>query len=234
MCNTINTSSSPDFSNFDFHFIFTHCDDICTKKITDISHNLLSYLAWSNRPQFNWELCYNEMYNRVPLDSISHYNINNWENHIFTKRIKLLTSNNKAYELAVKINPSAKDLEEFSKIDPCFATLFPVKAYIHDHPEIAADYRGMLPFGREVILYFNSIVSSDMIVKGSPSFKDHVNLREITNRKAALMGMPSITINNVMYHFGRIIRKHNGQSIKDRNADLDTDLNPDLNNIIDY
>ena len=210
-----NYSPSADLSKFNFNDLFAHCDDLCTKRPVDVTHNLLSYLAWSARAGFDYKTCYEEFFQRVPIDHTSHYGFNNWESHLFSRRVKLLSSNNKAYEIAVKINPSAKDLEEFSKIDPCFSTLYPIKLYLHDHPDVATEYRGMLPFGGEVVRYYNTIVPADMMVKGSPSFKDHINLREISNRKAILLGMPSITINNIMYNFGKLIRKCENTDVSD-------------------
>lgn len=202
MCsNTI--SMSVDFQNINPHYLLTHCDDLCTKVAHRISNNLLSYLAWSNKSDFNFELCYDELSNRIAPDDASKYNIYNWEHFMFARRFKLISTNNKAYELASKKDPSVQDLEEFSKIDPCFANLYPVKWFILDHQELIRDYKGMLPFGREVIKYYNTIVSQDMMVKGSPTFKDHVNLRDISLRKSILTGMPMITINNLMYWFGK-------------------------------
>ena len=193
---------TPDFSNISINSLFHHCDDLSTRNPADITHNLLSYLAWSSNPNFDYRLCYQEMSNRIQTGT-SHYNFNSWESPIFTRRIKLISSNNKAFDLAMKVAPTAEDLEEFSRIDPCFATLFPVKCYIADHLELAKDYKGMLPFGREVIKFYNTIVPADQVIKGSPTYRDHINLRDLSNRKAILMGVPSITINNLMYQFGR-------------------------------
>jgi hypothetical protein len=203
-----------DFSSINTHFLLTHCDDLCEKDPINAANNLLSYIAWSNCPGFDHVTCYNEMYNRTDPNDTTHYNYYNWETFSFKRRFKLLNSNNKAWELAVKLNPTIQDIEIFSALDPCFANLFPVKCYLSDHIDLLRDYKGMLPFGREVIKYYNSIVSSGMTVKGSPTFKDHVNLRELSYRKAILMGVPTITINNLMYHFGRTM---NPSDIQDEN-----------------
>jgi len=154
------------------------------------------------------------MVNRVQTGT-SHYNFNSWESPIFTRRIKLISTNNKAYHLAMKTNPTADDLEDFARIDPCFATLFPVKCYLSDHLEVAKDYKGMLPFGREVIKYYNTLVPNAMAVKGSPGFRDHMHLMDLSNRKAALMGVPSITINNLMYNFGKAVPDTSSDDIDD-------------------
>lgn len=196
-------SMSVDFQNINPYYLLTHCDDLCTKVAHGISNNLLSYLAWSNKSDFNFELCYDELLNRVAPDDASKHNIYNWEHFMFARRFKLISTNNKAYELAVKRDPSVQDLEEFSKIDPCFANLYPVKWFVLDHQELIRDYKGMLPFGKEVIKYYNTIVPQGMTVKGSPSFKDHVNLRDISLRKSLLTGIPMVTINNLMYWFGK-------------------------------
>lgn len=184
-------------------YLLGHCDDLCSRISHQVSNNLLSYIAWSNNPDFDFELCYDEMFNRTSPDNTSKHGIYVWERFMFTRRFKLLNTNNKAYDLAVKRDPTASDLEEFSRIDPCFANLYPVKWFVLDHPELITGYKGMLPFGREVVKYYNAIVPPAKKVKGSPTFKDHVNLREISLRKSILMGMPMVTINNLMYWFGK-------------------------------
>jgi hypothetical protein len=194
---------SVDSQNNNPHYLLTNCDDLCLKTAHEVSNNLLSYLAWSNKSDFMFERCYDELFNRIAPDDASKHNIYNWEHFMFARRFKLISTNNKAYELAVKRDPNVHDLEEFSKIDPCFANLYPVKWFILDHLELVRDYKGMLPFGREVIKYYNTIVPQVMAVKGSPSFKDHVNLRDISIRKSILTGMPMVTINNLMYWFGK-------------------------------
>jgi len=73
----------------------------------------------------------------------------------------------------------------------------------------------MLPFGREVIKYYNTLVPNAMAVKGSPGFRDHMHLMDLSNRKAALMGVPSITINNLMYNFGKAVPDTSSDDIDD-------------------
>lgn len=203
---------SLDFATINPYYLLTHCDDLCAKTSHQISNNLLSYLAWSNNPNFDFELCYDEMFNRVSPDDASKHGIYNWEHFMFARRFKLISTNNKAYDIAVKRDPTAKDLEEFSRIDPCFANLYPVKWFVLDHQGLIPGYKGMLPFGREVVKYYNSIVSPPKRVKGSPSFKDHVSLREISLRKSILTGMPMVTINNLMYWFGKEMAPSNQSS----------------------
>jgi hypothetical protein len=220
MCGPTNVSS-PDFSKLTLHDFLLHCDDVGIGSrfgsTYSIGNNLMFYMAWSSCPTFCAEACYEAMFNRTYPDGdpIQYFNANPWESKTFTKRFKLLESNNKAYEIATRLNPSAAALEEFSNIEPNFSVLFPIKRYISDHPEIASAYKGMLPFGKEVLMYYNHIVRTEWQIKNSPTFKDHVRLRDVSNRKALLMGIPSITINNLMYQFGK------------------TYTTPDINNILD-
>ena len=202
MCTTT-SSPSTDFSRINLHFLLTHCDDLCAKNMNEVSNSLMNYMAWSNRDGFDFELCYDEMFNRISPENASKHGIYNWEHFMFARRFKLLSTNNKAYDLAVKRDPTVEDLEAFSRIDPCFANLYPVKWFVLDHPELIQGYKGMLPFGREVLKYYNSIVLGGKVIKGSPTYKDHVSLREMSLRKSILLGMPMITINNIMYWLGK-------------------------------
>jgi hypothetical protein len=133
------------------------------------------------------ELCY------VPQDA-----------GVVHKKIMVITNNNRAYELAVKIDPTVQDLEEFAKLDPCWSLLFPVKAYLHHHFSVAKDYRGMLPFGGGVIEAVNKIWNRTM--KGSPSFQDHVRLMAMTNEIADKHGMTTIAVNDLLYLEGMQIK----------------------------
>jgi len=201
-------SMSTDFSKLSLYDFFLHCDDLSSDNIYAgrpiIGENLLHYLTISSNADFHGEACYNDMINRnFHTDLVYSYGIHEWESNIFSKRFKLLESNNKAYELAVKFNPSVTDLEEFSKIDPSFSVLYPVKKYLSEHLELAIAYKGMLPFGKEVKAFYNHELPKYWEIKGSPTFKDHVRLRDLSNRKAILMGVPTITINNLMYQFGK-------------------------------
>lgn len=202
MCN----KPSMDFSNLTLEKFFESCDALGYSNIP-FSNNLITYLAWSTSEDFNSDTCLTLMSARIhPSDtSILSLGYYDWEEKIFNRRFKLLSSNNKAYEIATRPNPTVSDLEEYSQIDPCFATLYPIKQYLSNHIEMSVEYRGMLPFGREVVRYYNTIVPTDLRVKGSPTFRDHVSLRNISNRKAILMGVPTLTINNLMYQFGRMM-----------------------------
>lgn len=113
------------------------------------------------------------------------------------KKIHSMSNNNKIFEIAVKLDPTVKDLEEFSRLDPCWSLLYPVKMYLHHHFHIAKDYRGMMPFGGGVIEAVNKIWNR--IMKGSPSFQDHVRLMAMTNEIADKHGMTTIAVNDLLY-----------------------------------
>ena len=71
-------------------------------------------------------------------------------------------------------------------------------------PEKALQYKGMLPFGSEVIKYVNNHSFGRKVAK-SPDYADHVFLQEITNKRSIFSGKLSIEINNEMYLQGREI-----------------------------
>lgn len=202
MCN----NPTHDFSNLTLEKFFGYCDALGYSNLP-FSSNLITYLAWSTSEDFNSDTCLELMSARIQPNDSSILNLGyyDWEEKIFNRRFKLLSSNNKAYEIATRPNPTVSDLEEYSQIDPCFATLYPIKQYLSNHIEMAIGYRGMLPFGREVVRYYNTAVPTNLRVKGSPTFRDHASLRNISNRKAILMGVPTLTINNLMYQFGRMM-----------------------------
>jgi hypothetical protein len=118
---------------------------------------------------------------------------------IFKRRIQYLSHNNEAYSLLNKANPSIRDLERASELDPCWSNIIPIKVYLIHHPKIAREYRGMVPFGSEVTRYYNSIPWNPNKVSGSPTYTDHVNLRNITNNLADHLGWSTVTINNAMH-----------------------------------
>lgn len=206
MCN----NPTHDFSNLTIEKFFRTCDALAYSKIP-FSNNLMSYLAWSSNAGFNSDACLSFMASRIQANDtrILVLGYHDRENKIFDRRFKLLSSNNKAYEIATRPNPTIADLENFAQIDPCFATLYPIKLYLTNHIEMAPEYRGMLPFGREVVRYYNTIVPTELRITGSPNFKDHVSLRNISNKKAILMGVPTLTINNLMYQFGKSMEDSN-------------------------
>jgi len=194
-----------DFSQTTLHRMFMHCDDFSPKKGGVLGNNLLMYLAYSRNPGYDHKGCCDAMIDRQGPDNLPYFGWKTFEQSMFLKRFRLLCSNNRAYALARKDNPTTQDLEEFSYLDPCFSNLSPVVQYLIDHPELAREYKGLLPFGREVVKFFNTMTPPEWRIKGSPSFKDHIRLQEISNRKAILMGLPTVTINSMMYQFGRLI-----------------------------
>lgn len=187
-----------------------NCDSFSPKKsnspnVPFIQDNIVSYLAWSNSETYRYEACRQAMVDRLGPDNLTLYGWKNYEQFMYLRRFKLMSSNNRAYALAVKLSPTIQDLEEYSTLDPCFAILSSILKYLIDHPTLAKEYTGLLPFGREVIKCFNAMVKTDWKVKGSPSYKDHIRLQEMSNDKAILMGIPTITFNSLMYQIGRQI-----------------------------
>jgi hypothetical protein len=123
---------------------------------------------------------------------------------IFKKRADLLSSNNEAYRIAVKINPSVEELIAYSYTAPRWSILYPLKHYIMHHMDLAGGYTGFLPFGSAVIVFMNSIKDLRAI-PDSPTYADHAYLQTISNREAKTFNMPSVEINNIMYLRGKKI-----------------------------
>jgi len=178
------------------------------------ANNLLSYLA---RPRCFIEgvaeKAVEHFRRRTPFTEC-HLGFAPQDSKIYKKRFQLLNHKNRAFQIAIKENPTVEELEEFSMIDPCWSILFPLKAMLHDHVELAQVYRGFLPFGRTVIAFFNSLDIKDPI-KGTPTFKDHVDLQELSNKLADLYACSSIIVNNEMYLEGMKIKNLVFQESKD-------------------
>lgn len=164
----------------------------------DKEDNLLHYLA---RPRCNMEgvaeKALQAFKRRIPFTECS-LGFAPQDSKIYKKRFQLLNHNNRAFQIAIKENPTIEELEEFSLIEPGWSILFPLKAFLHDHPKMAVKYRGLVPFGKTVMAFFNALEIGEP-VKGTPSFGDHIALQELTNKLADLHGCSTILINNLMY-----------------------------------
>lgn len=210
MCSNSSFFDLVDLSKISLTYMLFNCDSISPKKsnspnVPFIENNLISYLAWSNSENFNFLECRQEMIDRKGPENLTYYGWKSYEQRMYLKRFKLMSSNNRAYALAVKQNPTVQCIEEFATLDPCYANLSSVVKYLIDHPTLAKEYTGLLPFGREVIKCYNAMVPEEWKIKGSPSYKDHIRLQEMSNNKAILMGIPTVTFNSLMYQIGRQI-----------------------------
>ena len=168
-----------------------------------IGTNLLSYLA---RPRmqikgFKFSECYDDLLHRRPKWGPDlHYA--GQDRNILKVRYDLISNNNRAYVIAVKEDPSVADLEEFSYIKPCWSTLFPIKLYLCHHLDKAFDYKGLQPFGSFVIHFMNKLSSIDD-VGSNPDLRDHIRLKNLTDKYSKLLGVSSTVVNTLMYLEGR-------------------------------
>jgi len=173
------------------------------------SNRLVDYFPTSKGNNFDYEKYLEFLLSRTNWKDLVlsgvrlHYTA--MEKSILGARADLLANNNRAYTIATKLNPTALELEEFSEIKPMWSLLFPIKAYLCDHPETAVDYKGMQPFGAPVIKFFNNVVTKwdlSWEVGTQPNYQDHEHLRTLTNHHAILKGVPTIEINTQMYQEG--------------------------------
>jgi len=127
---------------------------------------------------------------------------------IVKKRLRVMANNNRAYELACLDHPTVRDLEEFASIEDCigWACLFPVKMYLHHHPYVAAQYRGILPFGAGVMEALKKI-DFEHAPKGRPTYAEHIRLRDLTNKIASSRGITTIAVNDDLYLIGMKLRQ---------------------------
>jgi hypothetical protein len=177
---------------------------------------LLDYLAQprihlGSSNQAFIELCVKLMESRTPFDQAkaffktANYSYAPHDSTIFKARFDLLSTNNRAYAIAIKANPSVQELEEFSYIDPGWSVLFPLKLFLIFHASLAMLYRGLLPFGDPIVQFYNTTEMGSEI-QGSPSFSDHVRLREVTNALAEHLGCSTVMLNNEQFLDGSKIK----------------------------
>jgi hypothetical protein len=124
------------------------------------------------------------------------------------KRLRVMANNNQAYQLASLSHPTVKDLEKFAAIEDCvgWACLFPVKMYLHHHPDAAVQYRGLLPFGGGVMDALKK-TNFEHAPKGRPTYAEHVRLRDWTNAIAASRNTTTIAVNDDLYLIGMKLRQ---------------------------
>ena len=172
------------------------------------SSNLMSYLAYSAAPNHDYDACFDLLESRTPWDQVNiHLGIDARETTIFQVRFDLIANNNKAYNLAMKDDPTAKELGMFAGVKALFSTIYPVKAYLQDHLDVAKEYRGFMPFGKDVIKFFNQycedVNEPDWKVSGQPDYRDHSHLMRVTNFLADTMNTTTLAINTLMYLEGQ-------------------------------
>jgi hypothetical protein len=164
--------------------------------------DLVSYLA---RPRvftknYDYLTARRALMDRTPKDSVPQIGWIPQDQNLMLLRFDLLANNNKAYRIAMQKSPNHDELEDFGNIKPCWSTLFSVKSFLMDHPDVAKKYRGFLPFGSEVSKYANTLLSRPRkLPLASHNLRDHVWLKDISNEMSDFLGIPTVEVNNIMY-----------------------------------
>jgi len=168
-----------------------------------VGPDLIHYLAQprAHSTQFDYATAYRELRGRTHEDDMSPLGYAPTDYTVFKARYRHLANNNTAYRIACKRNPTVPELEKFASTRPQWAILWPVKVYLQHHMALAREYRGMLPFGSEVIRFLNERMGMELPV--TPSATDHVMLRDLSNGMAEALGIPTVVVNDVMYILGR-------------------------------
>jgi len=164
---------------------------------------LMPYMAIprSDVNNFEEDTCLEMLHNRSTLEIAEKGGIRLGfappDSSVFKLRLNFFAGNDQAYKIAMSLYPTAKNLEILGYKKPCWSILFPIKNYLWHHPAIAREYRGLLPIGLEVLKYLNEV---DGVNKyESPDLRAHMLLRDMSNQMADALGIPSITINDIMY-----------------------------------
>lgn len=189
--------------------------DFCIELMYDApSPRIIDYLAWSDNPGFNSDLCLESMLNRTPYDKIPVINFKPHEEKLFQRRFNTIASDNIFFDLITIVQPNVNQIEAAATQDQSYAILMPIKRFLIDHPLNAKVYYGFLPFGKEVKKYYNTIKfvkDNSWYIKSSPNFSDYLRLKRITNNMSNLSGIPTVTINTWMYKKGLQIQDNNQQ-----------------------
>jgi hypothetical protein len=157
------------------------------------------------------EQLYVGMTNRLNFDdAVKAYNFkfHPRETTVFKTRFDTLSSNNKAFRIATSTSISVADCEDFSYIKPGWALLFPLKMSLIAHPQLARNYFGFLPFGSEVIAWFNFVMADQKFSRNyqvgtQPTLADHVLLQDYSKTLAIHHGMTTVAVNHYMYMEGK-------------------------------
>lgn len=184
---------------FDFGLFFNSLTSCGSQNLSDAGNNLLIYLAWLGDDDVT-NKCYDLMLKRTPYDKAPQLGIKPQDTTVCKTRMDLLSANNKAYELAVKINPTKDDLNEFILTKVCHSTAFPVKLYLLDHPQMAKTYRGFQPIGKDVAKFYNKYFDDKL--SSTLDFEDHVKFKNMVNRLSDLTGLSTVAIDHIMYCMG--------------------------------
>jgi len=161
------------------------------------SARLIEYLADGNETALDM-LCDREPYpdaTKVKLGIQGH------QTTIFQVRFALMQNNDRAFEIAIKTDPTVQELEEFSKLRACWSVLFPLKRYLLEHSELCRTYRGLLPLGSDVLRFMKE-VWPEWSMAASASYADHVWMRDLTVKLADITGLTPVMINHIMYVAG--------------------------------
>src|SRR5512137_1995748 len=124
-----------------------------------LGDSLIHYLAMPriDNSSFNFEEAKRVLTERQHPDHLDAINMTPADVSIFKKRAEVLSSNNKAYRIAMTRNPSIEDLRDFSYISAGWSVLFALKHYLMHHMEQAWEFDGFVPYGSAVVAFVNTL-----------------------------------------------------------------------------
>ena len=194
----------------DFYWLFDANPGDVTP-FSETSNYLMPYLAdMSKGPNYKFDLALSLLKNREDLTEENQLKYLPHESKVLQRIFKTISGSNTSYRLAMKQNPTALELEEFSYSAHYYSTLYPIKKYLTHHSDIAQEYFGFLPFGSAVNKFFNKLAEDEYIpkefkIKGGTNRKHHCILQNITNNVAKLWGMTTVAVNDQMCKIGNTL-----------------------------
>lgn len=166
--------------------------------------NLLHYLAVPRTDVTTYDIAVmkRNFLHRKPADQHDKANCAPPDVGVFTKRANVLIGNPRAFALAVKDELSLDEIVEASYLDWSWSWLIAIKMLLMHRPDMAKNYRGLLPFGAPVVAYCNTLGCKNHTIMPSPGIDDHLWLRDLCNREADRQGISSVEVNNHFYILG--------------------------------
>lgn len=190
----------------------------CVPKGDNIAH----YLAYSphalpiNHARPNCQLIYTELISRAH-DELPVIGATGQDMKIIRRKHDLLKTNNHAYGLACKYRPHSLDVMEFFALETCAIWGVLMSAKARAIVEGDSCYYGLQPFGINVITYLNQELGYS--IGRMPTYKDHVDLMNLTNKIARLTNLTTYDVNTCMYLAGQDILANPNASVAEEDTE---------------
>lgn len=176
------------------------------------ARTVLTCFCYSPAANFKYDVCRDALINRVPWSEFPQVGFLPTEFHKFRIYAELMHADDRAYDLVTSEGIGVEGLDEICRSKISFPVCYAVKVYLMNNQELVRGYRGMQPFGGPVKAAYNELVSEEHRVSGTPTYQDHLSLRDVCNKLADIIGITPCTANNLLYLRGIEMRTYGTES----------------------